>query len=120
MVKKILIVEDDELNRKLFQSLLLEAGYNVLVAADGEEAIEIMRKESPDLILLDIIMPKKSGLEVIKTLKNEGLLKNSRVYALTATYLNEKDSEYFDGIITKPIRIREFVETVRRAAGGQD
>lgn len=118
MVKKILIVEDDELNRKLFQSILFEAGYDVLVAADGDEAIDVIRRESPDLILLDIIMPKKSGLEVIRTLKDEGLLKNSKVYALTATYLNEKDSKSFDGIITKPIRITDFKEIVRKAIGG--
>lgn len=118
MVKKILIVEDDDLNRKLFQSILFEAGYDVLVASNGEEAIEIMRKESPDLILLDIIMPGKSGLEVLKILKEEGLLKDSKVYALTATYLSEKDSTEFDGVITKPIRIMEFKEIVRKALGG--
>lgn len=118
MVKKILIVEDDELNRKLFQSILYEAGYDVLAAANGDEAIDIMRKESPDLILLDIIMPGKSGLEVLKILKNEGLLRDSKVYALTATYLSEKDALNFDGIITKPIRIMEFKETVKKAIGG--
>ncbi|MFN3480572.1 MAG: response regulator [Thermodesulfovibrionales bacterium] len=118
MVKKILIVEDDELNRKLFQSILHEAGYDVLAAADGDEAIEIMRKESPNLILLDIIMPGKSGLDVLKTLKEEGLLRGSKVYALTATYLSEQDALNFDGIITKPIRIIGFKETVRKAIGG--
>lgn len=118
MVKKILIVEDDELNRKLFQSILHEAGYDVLAAADGDEAIEIMRKESPYLILLDIIMPGKSGLDVLKTLKDEGLLRDSKVYALTATCLSEKDVLNFDGVITKPIRIIEFKETVRKAVGG--
>lgn len=118
MVKKILIVEDDELNRKLFQSILYEAGYDVLAAANGDEAIGIMRKESPDLILLDIIMPGKSGLEVVKILKDEGLLKGSKVYALTATYLSEEDALNFDGIITKPIRIKEFKESVKKAIGG--
>lgn len=118
MVKKILIVEDDELNRKLFQSILIEAGYDVLVAADGDEALEIIRKESPFLILVDIIMSGKSGLEVVRDLRREGILKDSRVYALTATYLNETDSSYFDGIITKPIRIREFKEIVKKAMGG--
>lgn len=118
MVKKILIVEDDELNRKLFQSILFEAGYDVLVAANGEEALDIMGKVSPSLILLDIIMPGKSGLEVAKELREKGLLKDTKVYALTATHLNEKDSTYFDGIITKPIRIMDFKETVRKAVGG--
>jgi two-component system cell cycle response regulator DivK len=115
MIKKILIVEDDELNRKLFQSILYEAGYEVLVAADGDEAIEIIRKERPHLILLDIIMPKKSGLEVLKIVKEEGLLKDTKVFALTATYLTEKDTADFDGIITKPVRIMDFKETIRKA-----
>lgn len=118
MTKKILIVEDDELNRKLFQSILFEAGYDVLVASNGDEALEIIKKENPSLILLDIIMPKKSGLDVVKELREKKLLKDSKVYALTATYLNEKDSSYFDGIITKPTRIMEFKEKVRRAIGG--
>lgn len=118
MTKKILIVEDDELNRKLFQSILFEAGYDVLVASDGDEALEIIKKENPSLILLDIIMPKKSGLDVVKELREKKLLKDSKVYALTATYLDEKGSSYFDGIITKPIRIMEFKEKVRRAIGG--
>ncbi len=118
MVKKILVVEDDELNRKLFQSILFEAGYDVLVAADGDEAIEITRKERPSLILMDIVLPGKSGLEVLKILKNEGLLRDSKVYALTATYLSDDDSSCFDGIITKPIRIWDFTATIKKALGG--
>lgn len=118
MVKKILIVEDDELNRKLFQSILHEAGYDVLSASNGDEEISIMRRESPDLILLDIIMPGKSGLEVLKILKDQGLLRGSKVYALTATYLSEEDALNFDGIITKPIRVIEFKETIQKAIGG--
>ncbi|GAB4419346.1 MAG: response regulator [Thermodesulfovibrionales bacterium] len=115
MAKKILIAEDDELNRKLFVSILQDRGYEILEAVDGQEAIDIIRKESPSLVLMDIILPEMSGMEVFKTCKNEKLLDNTRVYALTAAATSEVFNAGFDGIITKPIKVKEFLETVERA-----
>ncbi len=112
MPKKILVIEDDEINRKFFVSLLKEGGYEVVEAADGQAAIELIAKESPSLILMDIVLPRMSGYEVLRTCKEKGLLGGSKVYALTASAETEVMEAGFDGIITKPIRVREFLRTV--------
>ncbi len=115
MPKKILVVEDDEMNRKLFVSILENRGYEMLEATDGEEAVDMIRRESPSLILMDMILPKINGMDVFRTCKNEGLLDNTKVYALTAAATSEVYNAGFDGIITKPIRIKEFLATVEEA-----
>lgn len=115
MPKKILVVEDDEINRKLFVSLLQERGYDVVEAADGEAAIELIAKESPSLILMDIILPKMSGYEALKACRERGLLGGSKVFALTASTEAELKDAGFDGIITKPVRVREFLKAVEES-----
>ena len=112
MSKKILVVEDDEINRRLFVSLLVEAGYRVAEAADGEAAFEAIIRENPSLILLDITLPKMSGYEVLSACKEKGLLGGAKVYALTASLEPDVRGAGFDGIITKPVRVREFLRTV--------
>lgn len=115
MEKKILVVDDDDLNRKLFISVLKESGFATLEAADGQEALNIIENESPALILLDIILPKMNGLEVLKTCRDKGLIKNAKVFALTAAMMPEMSDAGFDGIISKPIRVLEFLDTVKKA-----
>ncbi len=114
MTKKILVVEDDEINRKFFVSLLREQGYEVVQAADGDEAVEAITKESPSLILMDIVMPKMSGYEVLKACREKGLLVGSKIYALTASPEAEVREVGFDGVITKPVRVSEFLKTVEK------
>jgi len=109
---KILVVEDDEINRKLFVSLLREGGYEVAEAADGRTAVELIERESPSLVLMDINLPKMSGYEVLRTCKEKGLLGGAKVYALTGSAEAEVMEAGFDGIITKPVRVREFLSTV--------
>ena len=113
MPKKILVIEDDEINRKFFVSLLKEGGYEVVEAADGQTAIELIAKEALSLILMDIVLPKMSGYEVLKACKEKGLLGSTKVYALTASAESEVGEAGFDGIITKPVRVREFLRTVQ-------
>jgi len=71
---KLLIVDDDPFFRNFFASKLIEAGYQVEIAVDGEECLQKIKTEKPDMILLDIIMPKKDGFEVLKTLSAQGLM----------------------------------------------
>jgi len=71
MAKKILIVEDEELILDLLQKKLIKEGYQVSVARDGEEGLKVMREVNPDLILLDIIMPKMGGFEVMEEMNKE-------------------------------------------------
>ena len=84
MAKKILIVEDNELNMKLFHDLLESKGYDIVQTRDGMEALKIARAQMPDLILMDIQLPEVSGLEVTKWLKEDDNLKQIPVVAVTA------------------------------------
>src|SRR3974390_3813021 len=82
--KTVLIVEDNELNMKLFHDLLDAHGYNILETKDGMEALDIAREHHPDLILVDLQLPEVSGLEVTKWLKEDDSLKTIPVVAVTA------------------------------------
>ncbi len=117
MAKRVLVVEDDDVNRKLFVSLLEEKGYEVAEAADGMEALEKIREGAPSMVLLDIVLPKMSGFEVLRRCRESGLLKNTSVYALTASTMSEIGDAGFSGIITKPIRVAEFLRAVDEALG---
>ena len=75
-MKKILIIEDEEILLSLLQKKLIEEGYDVSIAVNGEQGLEIMRKIIPDLVLLDIVMPKKDGFEVMEEMHNDEALKN--------------------------------------------
>ena len=83
MAKKILIVEDEELILDLLQKKLIKEGYQVSVARDGEEGLKVMREVNPDLILLDIIMPKMGGFEVMEEMAKEKELKKIPVIVIS-------------------------------------
>ena len=116
MKKKVLIVEDNILNMKLFSDLLQAYGYETLQDADGSDVLELARKDRPDLILMDIKLPDISGLELTKSLKADQDLQNIPVVAVTA-YAMSSDEERMkdsgcDGYIAKPISISSFVAMV--------
>lgn len=81
--KKILIVEDETTMQKLLKEVLEEKEFSVVVASNGEEGIVVAKKEIPDLIVLDIILPKKDGFEFLEELKNTESIKNIPVILLT-------------------------------------
>ncbi len=112
---KILVAEDNDLNRKLFVSLLREKGYHVLEASDGEEAIGLIQKESPLLVLMDIVMPKVGGADVLSICREKGFLDNTKVYALTGSEPKDICDSGFDGIIRKPIMVLDFLDAVEKA-----
>ncbi len=82
-MKKILIIEDEELMIKLLQKKLSEEGYEISIARDGEEGLKVMREVKPDLILLDIVMPKMGGLEVMEEMQKEPELKRISVIVVS-------------------------------------
>jgi len=84
-MKKIVLVEDDTIIKEMYKMKLEMEGYNVVCADDGEEALKVIKEESPDLVLLDILMPKKDGFEVLKELKDsqDGGVKSIPVIMLT-------------------------------------
>jgi DNA-binding response OmpR family regulator len=94
MSKKVLIVDDEEVIRKFLRIHLAKLGYEVKEAADGEQAIEQLGKDDFDLLICDILMPKKDGWEVIKEVKSNPKTKNLPVIVLTA---KNEDSDMFKG-----------------------
>ncbi len=116
MPKTILIVEDNELNMKLFNDLLQAHGYETLQTKDGREAMEMTEKHHPDLILMDIQLPKISGLEITRQIKQKDDLKSIPVIAVTAFAMKGDEEKIMeggcDGYISKPISVPTFLETV--------
>lgn len=118
MAKTILIVEDNDLNMKLFNDLLQAHGYNTLQTKDGREALTLAKENHPDLILMDIQLPEVSGLEITKMLKEDESLKAIPVIAVTA-FAMKGDEEKIreggcEGYIAKPISVANFLQTVAK------
>ncbi len=116
MAKTVLIVEDNDLNMKLFHDLLEAQGYGTLQTKDGLEALQMARDHHPDLILMDIQLPEVSGLEVTKWLKEDDGLKAIPVIAVTAFAMKGDEEKIRQGgceaYIAKPISVSRFLETV--------
>jgi two-component system, cell cycle response regulator DivK len=121
MAKKVLIVEDNELNMKLFHDLLEAQGYDTLQTREGLHALELARNHRPDLILMDIQLPEISGLEVTKWLKEDEELSHIPVIAVTAFAMKGDEERIREGgceaYISKPISVTYFLETIRRFLG---
>jgi two-component system cell cycle response regulator DivK len=117
MAKTILIVEDNELNMKLFNDLLEANGYGTVQTRSGMEAIGLARQHRPDLILMDIQLPEVSGLEVTKWLKEDDELRTIPVVAVTAFAMKGDEERIREGgceaYLSKPISVAKFLETVR-------
>jgi two-component system, cell cycle response regulator DivK len=124
MPKTILIVEDNELNMKLFVDLLESHGYQTVGTPNGMEVLALARKHRPDLILMDIQLPDVSGLEVTKWLKGDPELKVIPVIAVTAFAMKGDEERIREGgceaYLSKPISVAKFIETVRYFVGRPD
>ena len=118
MVKTVLIVEDNELNMKLFHDLLQAQGYETLQTGEGLAALALARAHKPDLILMDIQLPAISGLEVTRWLKEDEGLAHIPVVAVTAFAMKGDEERIREGgceaYIAKPIAVSHFLDTVRR------
>ena len=118
MVKTVLIVEDNELNMKLFHDLLEAHGYATLETRNGIEALDLARKHRPDLILMDIQLPEVSGLEVTKWIKDDPELHAIPVIAVTAFAMKGDEEKIRSGgceaYIAKPISVSNFLDTIGR------
>ena len=117
MGQKILVVEDNELNLKLFCDLLRAHGYQAEPVRDGREAVDRARVFAPDLVVMDIQMPHVSGLELIEQLKGDSELRLTPIMAVTA-YAAKGDEERIraagaEGYVSKPISVVRFVEAVQ-------
>ena len=121
MAKTVLIVEDNDLNMKLFHDLLEAHGYNTIETKDGREALKLARDNHPDLILMDIQLPEISGLEVTKWIKEDDSLRTIPVIAVTAFAMKGDEEKIRDGgceaYLAKPISVANFLETVEKFIG---
>lgn len=122
--KKVLIVEDNELNMKLFNDLLEAHGIETIQSNNGLEVLDLAKQNKPDLILMDIQLPQVSGLDVIKWLKNDPVLADVPVIAVTAFAMKGDEEKIRKGgcedYISKPISVSRFLEVIQKYLNGED
>jgi CheY-like chemotaxis protein len=123
MSARILIVEDNPANLSLMEYLLRAFGYAVLTATDGAEGIEVAHREIPDVILMDLQMPKLNGFDAASRLRADAVLKGIPIVAVTAfAMVGDRDkilAHGFDGYIAKPITPETFVDQVQAFIPGK-
>ncbi len=116
-VGRILVADDNQQNRELLEAYLLDDGHEILMAADGREAIDMARAKHPDLILLDIMMPKLSGYEVCSQLKGDAATKQIPILMITALKemgdIEKALAAGADDFLTKPVHRLELRTRVR-------
>lgn len=119
--KKVLIVEDNELNMKLFDDLLTAHGYATVKTREGVKVLDIARAEMPNLIVMDIQLPEISGLEITQQIKSDAQLKSIPIVAVTAFAMKGDEEKIRQGgcedYISKPISITEFIGIVQKHLG---
>jgi two-component system cell cycle response regulator DivK len=124
MKKRILIVEDNDLNLKLFRDLLTAHGYETIETKEGMEAIRLTKTERPDLVLMDIQLPEVSGLDVTRRLKADSDINGIPIIAVTAFAMKDDEEKILsagcEAYISKPISIVPFLNTVRRFLGEEE
>ncbi|KAF0130775.1 MAG: two-component system cell cycle response regulator DivK [Xanthobacteraceae bacterium] len=122
MSKTVMIVEDNELNMKLFHDLLEANGYRTIQTRNGTEALALAREHHPDLILMDIQLPEVSGLDVTRWIKEDETIRHIPVIAVTAFAMKGDEERIRAGgceaYLSKPISVMKFIETVRHFLGG--
>lgn len=117
MAKRILVVEDNDLNRKLFCDVLKANGFEVEPVADGELAMNAARAFAPDLVIMDIQLPNISGIDLIAAFKQDTTLADAPILAVTA-YAGKGDEQRIldagaQGYLSKPVSITPFMNAVR-------
>ncbi|TFG09484.1 response regulator [Candidatus Thorarchaeota archaeon] len=121
--RTILVVDDEEVTTELAKSLFTRHGFRVLVASDGEEALEVAESERPDLILLDVMLPKLDGFEVCRRLRSQDAFEKTPILMFTARGLTrdiERGKESgADEYIVKPFQGRDLVATIKKHLGLQ-
>ncbi len=116
-MKKILVVEDEESQRILYEEELTEMGYDVRLAATGEEALQMARKERPDLVILDIMMPGMSGLETLREMLNDDPRVPVIIHTAYSHYKDDFMSWAAEEYIVKSSDLTELKNAVRRILG---
>jgi CheY-like chemotaxis protein len=115
--ERILVVEDNEKNMKLFRDVLIATGYRTLEATTGGEAVDLASEHTPDLVLMDIQLPDLDGVEALHRLRADARTQTIPVLALTAQAMHGDRERFlaagFDGYVSKPVNVRDLLGTVR-------
>jgi two-component system cell cycle response regulator DivK len=118
MSNRILVVEDNEMNMQLFEYLLEESGFEIVMSTTGEEALKLATESKPDLILMDIHLPGMDGLSVVRELKAGGEMEGVPILALTAHAMRGDKDRFLqagcDGYISKPIDVKTFIPSIQQ------
>jgi two-component system, cell cycle response regulator DivK len=119
--KTVMIVEDNELNMRLFRDLLTAFGYRTVETRDGLQALDLAREQKPDLVLMDIQLPEVSGLDVTRWMKADDELAHIPIIAVTAFAMRGDEERIREGgceaYLSKPISVASFIGAVRRFIG---
>jgi len=115
--ERILVVEDNDLNMKLFRDVLVAGGYRTLEATSGGEAVDLATEHAPDLVLMDIQLPDFDGVQALGRLRANERTAAIPVLALTAQAMDGDRERFlaagFNGYLSKPVNVRELIGTVR-------
>jgi CheY-like chemotaxis protein len=115
MSKKILIVEDEEDPRAFLAAILKKEGYELSTAADGAEALEAVKREKPDLVILDLLMPHKTGTDFYRRLSKDEELRDTPIIVVSALAGRHLAVKYAVAVFDKPVDPGEFAKAVREA-----
>ena len=121
--ERILVVEDNEKNMKLFRDVLVATGFRALEATTGGEAVELAVEHTPDLVLMDIQLPDADGVDVLHQLRTDDRTAAIPVLAVTAQAMLGDHERFlaagFDGYVSKPVNVGELIGTVRQYCAGR-
>ena len=121
--EQILVVEDNEMNMKLFRDVLIATGYRTLEATTGGEALELAGDHAPDLVLMDIQLPDVDGIEALRRFRADERTAAIPVLAVTAQAMHGDRERFlaagFDGYVSKPVNVSELLGTVRQHCEGR-
>jgi two-component system cell cycle response regulator DivK len=119
---RVLVVEDNDKNMKLFRDVLAATGYRTLEATTGREAVDLASEHIPDLVLMDIQLPDLDGMQALQRLRADALTAAIPVVALTAQAMQGDRERFlaagFDGYVSKPVNVHDLIETVRQHCEG--
>ena len=121
--ERILVVEDNEKNMKLFRDVLVAKGYRTLEATTGGQAVDMASEHTPDLVLMDIQLPDLDGVQALHRLREDERTATIPILALTAQAMHGDRERFlaegFDGYVSKPVNVRELIEIVRQHCEGR-
>jgi two-component system cell cycle response regulator DivK len=119
--ERVLVVEDNDKNMKLFRDVLQASGYSTFEATTGEDALELAHSHEPALVLMDIQLPGIAGLEALRRLREDELTASIPVLAVTAQAMSGDRERFlaagFDGYLSKPIDVAELIQVVQELCG---